>query len=211
MPNDYFAYFPTVPYETFDGSGRYKVVTDIFKRVRASIQAREDQTISYEYEVKDKETAEIVSYKYYGYAKYHWIIYLMNGIRDPQWSFPLSGTSFEKFIVKKYGTLSNALNETSHYETRELRAPVSGYGYNKGDVLVPKGIQVSSDFSFSYAGRTFTSVESTERISAYQNESNINEANRKIVLLKKTLVPEFITEFDSLINPRNENAFSRIR
>ena len=54
MPNDYFAYFPTVPYETFDGSGRYKVVTDIFKRVRASIQAREDQTISYEYEVKDK-------------------------------------------------------------------------------------------------------------------------------------------------------------
>ena len=47
MPGDYFSYFPTVPYETFDGSGRYKVVTDIFKRVRASVQARSDQTISY--------------------------------------------------------------------------------------------------------------------------------------------------------------------
>ena len=77
MPNDYFGYFPTVPYETFDGSGKYKVVTDIFKRVRASLQAREDQTVSYEYEVKDKETAEIVSYKYYGYAQYHWVIFFI--------------------------------------------------------------------------------------------------------------------------------------
>jgi len=210
MPNDYFGYFPTVPYETFDGSGKYKVVTDIFKRVRASLQAREDQTVSYEYEVKDKETAEIVSYKYYGYAQYHWVIFLMNSIRDPQWQFPLSGDSFEKFIAKKYGTLNNAFNETSHYETRKLVAPVSGYGYKKGEVLIPKGLQVSSDFSFSYAAKTFTSAESTERISAYQNESNINENNRKIVLLKKNLVPEFIVEFDSLINPRNDNARTRI-
>ena len=208
MPTDYFGHFPTVPYETFDGSGRHKV--DIFKRVRASLQAREDQTVSYEYTVKDRETAEIVSYKYYGYAKYHWVIYLMNSIRDPQWTFPLSGDVFEKFITKKYGTEANAFNETSHYETKELTAPVGGYGYNKGDVLIPKGIQVSSDFSFSYAAKTFTSAGSTERISAYQNESNINEQNRNIVLLKKNLVPEFIVEFDSLINPRNDNARTRI-
>ena len=202
MPGDYFSYFPTVPYETFDGSGRYKVVTDIFKRVRASVQARSDRTISYEYSVKDRETAEMISFKYYGYAKYHWIIHILNEIRDPQWTFPLAGDAFERFIVKKYGSTSNALSEISHYETRELTAPVAGYGYSKGDVLVPKGLQVPSDFSFSYAARTFTSSESVRAVTAYENESNKNDANRDIVILKKELVSEFVREFDSLINPR---------
>ena len=60
----YFNYLPKIPYETFDGSGQHKVVTDIFKRVRATLDARQDKAIYYPYQVKDTETPEIISYKY---------------------------------------------------------------------------------------------------------------------------------------------------
>ena len=58
MPQDgiYFSYFPTVPYDTFDGSGEYKVTTDIFKRVRATLEAKSDMTIYYKYQIPEGET-----------------------------------------------------------------------------------------------------------------------------------------------------------
>ena len=101
----YFSYLPTIPYECFDGSVEYKVTTDIFKRVRATLEAKTDKTIYYNYQIPEGETPEIVAYKYYGDTRYHWVILLMNSIKNPQWDWPLNVRSFEKFITKKYGVL----------------------------------------------------------------------------------------------------------
>ena len=84
MPNKYFSNFNTIPYETFEDGTQYKIVKDVFKRVRATLLARTDKTIYYNYQVRDRETPEIVSYKYYDNPQYHWTILLMNEIRDPQ-------------------------------------------------------------------------------------------------------------------------------
>jgi len=209
MPYDkYFSYFPTVPYELFDGSTKHKVVTDILKRVRATLEARTDKTIYSTYRVRDGETPEHIAYNYYGSAHYHWVVLLMNDIRDPQWSWPLDQDSFERFIVNKYGSMVNAINITHHYETNELRATSNSDLYSIGDVVLPAGIVANSTFQYEYtditngvAGqtRTYTSAVAVSEVTAYDYEVKQNEKNADIVLLRKGLLQEFVDTFESLL------------
>ena len=146
----YFKYFPTRTYDSFDGTTQQKVVKDIFRRVRASLEARQDHAIYYNYTVPEKETPEIVSYKYYGHAHYHWVILLMNQIRDPQWGWPLDSFALEKYIVAKYGGTEAATQIHSHYETKEIKARASDDTYVKGDILLNSGITVNANFTYTY-------------------------------------------------------------
>jgi len=204
MPSGkYFDYFSTVPYEAFDGSGEYKVVTNIFKRVRATLEARTDKTIYYNYTVRDRETPEIVAYKYYGATKYHWVVLLMNSIRDPQWCWPLDQGSFERFIVNKYGSFEIALATHSHFETLELRAPHTSYGYTAGDVVLPAGLKANSGFNYEYAGNSWgTEGDSYKEVFMYDKEEAENESKRNIILLRRNLLGEFVEEFDNLVVTR---------
>ncbi len=203
MPRDrYFKFLPTLPYDAFDDSGQKKVVTDIFKRVRATLRARTDKTIYYNYIVKDQETPEILAYKYYDSVQLHWLILLMNEVRDPQWDWPLNMRAFDKYIVNKYGSIETATQTTSHYETRELKAPVNGYEYNINDVVLEEGIVVESDYFYSYAGKTWSIPETVKEITMYDHELALNESKRSIVLLRRNLAYEFVDEFDSLTTKR---------
>lgn len=190
---------PTVPYDTFDGSGQYKVVTDVFRRVRATLEARTDKTIYYNYTVGDAETPEIVSYKYYGDARYHWVILLMNEIRNPQWCWPLDGHSFERYIIKKYGSFETSTSTHSHYETKEVRARVSGYGYEVGDVILQAGMAANANFKYSYAGDDFGVSDTIKAVTMYGKEDADNEAKRNIILLRRNLLAEFVEEFENLL------------
>jgi hypothetical protein len=200
MPDGvYFSYMPTVPYDTFDGSGEYKVVTDVFRRVRATLEARTDKTIYYNYTVNDGETPETVAYKYYGYARYHWVILLMNQIRSPQWCWPLDNHSFERYISNKYGSMESATSANSHYETKEIRARVSGYGYEVGDVILQSGIVANANFTYTYAGDAFGISDTIKVISKYDKELAENESKRNIILLRRNLLGEFVEEFEKLL------------
>jgi hypothetical protein len=203
MPDGiYFSYMPTIPYEAFDGSGQYKVVTDIFRRVRATLESRQDKTIYYNYQVPDRETPEIVAYKYYGQARYHWVVLLMNEIRNPQWCWPLDTDSFEKYIIKKYGSVETALTTHSHYETKEIVAPTTAYGYTKGDVVLQAGLPANANFTYSYAGGSFGTSSSYKEITVYKKEESDNEAKRNIILLRRNLLSNFVEEFEKLIVKR---------
>lgn len=200
MPDGhYFSYMPTVPYESFDGSGQYKVVTDVFKRVRATLEARQDKTIYYNYTVSDGETPEVIAYKYYGQARYHWVVLLMNEIRSPQWCWPLNSSSFEKYIIKKYGSVETALTTHSHYETKEITAPITAYGYTKGDVILQAGLPANANFTYSYAGGSFGTSSSYKEVFMYGKEEAENEAKRNIILLRRNLLSSFMNEFENLI------------
>jgi hypothetical protein len=202
MPS-YFSQIPTIPYETFDGSGKYKVVVNAFTRVRATLQARTDATIYYNYTVQDKETPEIISYKYYDSPEYHWIILLMNQVQDPQWDWPLDQRSFDRFIVNKYGSVEYATTEPHHYETLELVAPeyVSALDISRGDVLVPAGLWVEDGWSYDYAGlsQSFEGSNAYKDVSIFDYEADLNEKRRQIVLLRRNLLYEFVDEFVELV------------
>ena len=201
MPS-YFSQIPTIPYETFDGSGKYKVVVNAFTRVRATLQARTDATIYYNYTVQDKETPEIISYKYYDSPEYHWIILLMNQISDPQWDWPLDQRSFSNFIINKYGSIETATTKTHHYETLEIVAPeyVPDLDISRGDVLVPAGLVVDAEWEYEYAGlsSSFAGVTARKEVSIFDYEVGLNEKRRNIVLLRRNLLYAFVDEFVSI-------------
>ena len=209
----FFKYFPTIPYDTFDDSLKHKVVMDIFRRVRVTLQARADRFVYYDYTVKDGETPDVLAHKYYGSSKYYWAIMLMNAIRDPQWEWPLEQRSFEKYLVKKYGSAAIAFNTHSHWETQEVKARTTDDNYTAGDVIIPKGLIQSSDYTFSYTPinsgvpdtsniQTFTSSQILIDRSMYDKETIDNENKRTIFLLRRDLLGEFVREFEDLITKR---------
>jgi len=210
MPNGrYFSYLPTIPYRAFDGSTEYKVVTDIFKRVRATLEARTDKTIYYNYRVQEGQKPEHVAYNYYDNANYHWVILLMNEIRDPQWCWPMDSFTFERFIVKKYGSAEAASTQVHHYETKEVKATANNDAFNVGDVVLHSGIIVPDDtYTFSYTGTVngvpsstyiFPSSECVRTVYSLNYEIEQNDKRSDIVLLRRNLVQEFIDAFENLV------------
>lgn len=212
MPNDnYFSYLPTIPYNTFDGSHKYKVVTDIFKRARATLEARTDKTIYYNYRVQDGQKPEHVSYNYYDSPKYHWVILMMNEIRDPQWCWPLGSHALERFVVNKYGSAQTAATQIKHYETKELRSSTDDDTFSKNDIVLRSGMVVPSDFTFSYTGsvagvssgtQAFTSSQCVKTVYALDYEVSQNDNRSDIVLLRRNLLQEFVESFETLVTTR---------
>ena len=207
----FFKYFPTIPYDSFDDSLQHKVVTDIFRRVRSTLEARQDRSVYYKYDVKDTETPDIVSYKYYGEAQYYWVILLMNQLRDPQWGWPINQRSFERYINKKYGSVPIATQTNSHYETIEQKAITTDDNYTAGDVVLQGGLKVDSDFSYQYTPinsgvpgtpQTFLAADVVKEITMWDKEIVDNENKRNIVLLRRNLLGEFVNEFENLITTR---------
>jgi len=213
MPGNgkYFSYMPAIPYSTLDGGVNYKVVTDIFKRVRATLEAKTDKTIYYKYRVLEGQKPEHVAYNYYDNANYHWTILLMNEIRDPQWCWPMNQSTFERYLIKKYGSVITAQNQTHHYETNEIKASSADDNYDVDDVILQAGIYVDSNFTYSYTPfnngvpstkQEFASVVAVREVSALEYEIAENNKRSDIILLRRNLIQEFVDSFDNLVTVR---------
>ena len=202
----YFRTIPTMRYETFDGSGQTKVVTNIFTRVRAKLATKKDRVVYYNYELIDGQTPEIVSWKYYGSTNYTWVVLLFNDILDPKFDWLLTSRELESYIKNKHGSVEAALTGSHHYETKQILATASGYGYNVDDVVLEKGIEVSYDFTFSYgtgvSPYSFTKDESRVLVTTYEYEEAQNEKKRSIKLLRRDFLDQFVTEFEELVRSK---------
>ena len=219
----YFKYFPTLAYETFDGSNEYKIIQDIFVRIRTTLAAHMDGAVYYDYQVKDGESPELISSKYYDSPQYHWVILFMNKIRDAQWDWPLDQKTFEDYINMKYGTLNSSTGKYeggipiaeqshSHYETIEVRSPFADDNYSLDEIIIPAGIKVKEDYQFKYRLINKGAITSEElillgdnirkEVVAMTEEERLNDAKRNITVLKKGYLSEFVEEFENLIIPR---------
>jgi hypothetical protein len=118
---------------------------------------------------------------------------------DPLYDWPMSPKVFDRYFVNKYG---DNINEVHHYETLQIVAPDSEYGYTAGDTILEAGIACNSTFRYVYAGGTFESADARTGILNYEYEFKLNEAKRTIRLLDKQYLSEFIKNFDSLIADR---------
>ena len=171
----YFETFPKLFYD-IDGSGDYKVVTDILKRFKAR-KSITDQVVFFDrYEVKDGERPEMVSHRFYGSVDYHWVILSINNISDSFYGWPLSNQDFEKYITEKY-TNPDAIH---HYEIAQSSGKTTSLDNSHL-------ITVNSDTSGASAvsNRTF--------------EDRINENKRLIKILKPIYLDEYVEEFKRII------------
>lgn len=99
----YFKGFPSLFYEFKVGDRQeLRVLTDITANVRLRKEILDAITVYETYDIKDGETAEIISAKYYGTPEYHWAIMLANEKYDYQADFPMSTQVLHEYIILKY-------------------------------------------------------------------------------------------------------------
>lgn len=116
--SNFFDKFPLVRY-TVDKQllSEYDTVRNILFRV-GIIKDVMEQNIDayYYYTIKDSDRPETLAERIYGDAEAHWIILYANNIYDPYYDWPMDNRTFEKYIIKKYGSLEWAKTNWHHYE-----------------------------------------------------------------------------------------------
>ena len=169
----YFANFPLIPYDSV-GDGKFKLVTNLMKRVALRSKVRTNTMLFDTYNVKEGETPEMLADKLYGDPNLHWIIKYVNGITDRYHQWPLTTPQFLAFINDKYSNPDG----THHYEITQT----------SGDTTVT--IDIGSD-NTSHAGATL--------ITNREYEEDRQDTLRSIRLLDQAYVDQFVEEFENLI------------
>jgi len=128
----FFSKFPLITYD-INKDGNRKIAVDILKRVAFRQNVSGQMNLFREYAVQEGETPEIVATKFYGSAKLHWIVLLMNEIIDPYYKWPLNSNSLDDYVAKKYSDKAYYLgNSPSLYFAKDEEVYVNGSRTTRG-------------------------------------------------------------------------------
>ena len=149
---------------------RGKLREDIFQNI----------SVFTKYKIIGDDRPDNVAFEVYGDANLDWLVLTCNNILNVYDEWPMSQFNYENYLLEKYETYEN-INATHHYETTEIKNTV-------GVVVLPAGLEVDSDFSFSFydekiGGMTIVSSPVTE-VTNYMYEDKLQEDRRNIFILK---------------------------
>jgi len=213
----FFDKFPKIIYD-IDGKllTNYQIRTNIFFRTRIIRSVLSNISIYYEHLVSDGDTPEILAEKVYGDPEAHWIILMANDIIDVQYDWPLGYDAFNKYIIKKYGSIENAKTTYHHYEkvitrTNEFYGTVDetrlyideteqhevdlDVPYDAYDTLAAEQSVVNIDVG---NGTTVVEITKREAITNYDYEIELNESKRPIKIIKPEYYLQIVQELDIL-------------
>lgn len=206
---NYFKFFPKTYYIQSNTSTSLDVLTNITSRFKFEDSFKNNNSVFYEYEIKDGDTPEIIADKFYGSPENHWIVLNFNDIVDPQFDWPLDQRTLIRFIDEKY--TANA--DTANNQTGVQWAKLNVKQYNKVETITNSLNNESKIVKITVDNETHANLSSStttislqdgnvvtidtikETISYYDYEIAENESKRNIKLLK----PEFVsTSLDEL-------------
>ena len=176
----YFSKFPVFAYD-IKNNENYKLLPDILRRVKLRTLVKSGGMLFDKYDVKENEKPEDVAFKWFGDPELHWVILMTNNITDRYYEWPMNQVQFAEYLTDKYG----AGNEDGihHYEVTQD----SGRTTSKGPSDYSHKVEVNSD------------TDNASSISNREYEERIQDNKRQIQLLDKSLLGDFIAEFDRLI------------
>ena len=169
----YFANFPVIPYDSV-GNYDFKVVTNLLKRVALRAKVKTNVVLYDNYDIKEGETPEILADTLYDDPEYHWVILLINDITDRYHQWPMSYPQFMSYIEDKY----TDPNATHHYEISQT----------SGDTTVKIDIGLDNT---DHSGAT--------AVTNFEYEEEIQNTNRKINLLRRGYLADFVAEYQKLM------------
>ena len=176
----YFSKFPSLAYD-IKGDNVRKLLTDILRRVKLRSTVKSGGMVFEKYDVKEGEKPEDVAFKWFGDAELHWVILMTNNVTDRYYDWPLNQVQFAEFLTDKYGDNVDAVH---HYEVTKDSGRTTSNGPSDYSHLV----EVNSDTANAIS------------ISNREYEEREQDKKRQIQLIKKSLVGDFINEFDRLIS-----------
>ena len=160
----------------------YIAVKNLFKKAELRPDIFQDLSTFQKYQIKGDDRPDNVAEDFYQDSSLDWLVLTCNNIINVQTEWPMSQRDFDRFLLDKYGTYTN-LESTHHHETLEVKN-------SKGVVMLEKGLEVESDFSFSYYDwwlkeqKTIATANLVTEVTNYQYEEKIEDAKRNIFLLK---------------------------
>ena len=200
MAINFFSDFPTIAY-TLDDYASQQVVVDIFRRVLFSKEYRNNNSYYEKYDVLDGETPEELSFRFYGTTSFHWLILMVNDIKDPRFEWPLSEQNLVNSTEKKYGGKQNifATNRAKNAKGYQVETffILTEESTHKEPVKLllesaePDGIATAISYRDSDIIADFESN--------YEVEFQKNESYRQIVVLKPEVVQDIINRYKQLI------------
>ena len=160
----------------------YIAVKNLFKKAELRPDIFQDLSTFQKYQIKGDDRPDNVAEDFYQDSSLDWLVLTCNNIINVQTEWPMTQRDFDRFLLDKYGTYAN-LESTHHHETLEVKN-------SKGVVMLEKGLEVESDFSFSYYDwwlkeqKTVATANLVTEVTNYQYEEKIEDAKRNIFLLK---------------------------
>lgn len=168
---NYFEKFPKTLYST-DNYSTTDFVTNIVIRFRFLSEVLNNTDSFYPVVIRDGERPDTIAAKYYGDAKYAWLVSAFNQYIDPLFEWPLNQEEFDSYIKREYGSVATAKAQVKYY-FKTLN--------NKKYIV---------DSSQAY---TSTQTE-------YDFEEELNEKRRNIKLIERSLIPQIEAELKDLLN-----------
>lgn len=105
-------YFSRLPVINYAGMFARNLLT----RVQFSKQTKANKTIFYPYQMREADTRlDVVSDKYYKDPDYSWLIAMTNDVLDPYYETGLTSDSLQEFVVGKYGSIQEALEQIAFW------------------------------------------------------------------------------------------------
>jgi hypothetical protein len=108
-----------------------EIVTNIITSVRFKDVIKDKINNFYPYTIKEGDRPDTIAANYYEDSRYAWVVYLSNSIIDPYYEWPLSVNEFNKFLIKKYGSVERSINNVAFYRNAWYKddsvLTVSGY------------------------------------------------------------------------------------
>jgi len=174
----YFNKFPLITYD-MKGDRVRKLLPDILRRVKLRATIKSGGMLFDKYDVKEGEKPEDVAFKWFGDAELHWVILMTNNVTDRYYDWPMNQAQFAEYLDDKYSN-PDAIH---HYEVTKDSGRTTGQGPSDYSHLV----EVNSD------------TDNASSISNREYEEREQDKKRQIQLLNKSLLGDFVSEFDRLI------------
>ena len=199
----YFRELPNIEYQSFlsdaISSQDYITVKNLFRRNKLRDDLNSSITMFDKYKIVEGARPDMVAEEYYGDAQLDWVVLLTAGIMNIRDEWPLSNFDLYYFLEDKYhGDYTNIdehLNETHHFESKELKN-------SQGKIVLPAGIILpSTKKSINFNIMTDESLSLAEERLVPQFEFSYFE-NKK---LYKTITYQNSTQYQNDINQLGEN------
>lgn len=168
-----FKYFPKINY--FVDNYNFLVGIDIAERVKINDYLKSvDAVGARDYEIKEGELPENISFTVYGRPSYAYMILLLNNIQNFYDEWPMDSKTFKNFITFKYGSVANARSQNMFYYVNGLICDEDTY---QASTDPEKYIETSYDY-----------------------ENRLNDEKRKIKLLNPSIVKKAEVAIQEILN-----------
>ena len=191
----YFRNIPNLEYINRNENtiSEYSKTKNLFKRGKIRDDIFGNLSYFNKYIIVGDERPDNVAFKVYNDETLDWVVMLSNNILNLYDEWPLTQESFDSYLLEKYGS-HQALNNTHHYETKEIKD-------SSGKIILKSGLVVNQNFYLEYYDSNTKQLlfnrDVKHRITYYEYEENIENEKRNIFLLKDNYLPLILEDVES--------------